>query len=135
MAYVYELTNVSKIYRNEGVDFEALKDVSLEISEGEIFGIIGMSGAGKSTLVRTLNRLEGVSSGSVKFYGKDLAALNNKELRKVRHSISMIFQSFNLLQQRTVIQNVEQPLKIAGVRKAERRKKALEMLEIVGLTE
>ena len=135
MAYVYELTNVSKIYRNEGVDFEALKDVSLEISEGEIFGIIGMSGAGKSTLVRTLNRLEGVSSGSVKFYGKDLAALNNKELRQVRHSISMIFQSFNLLQQRTVIQNVEQPLKIAGVRKAERRRKALEMLEIVGLTE
>ena len=135
MANVYELSKVTKIYRNEGKSFTALKDVSLTISEGEVFGIIGMSGAGKSTLVRTLNRLEEVSGGSVSFLGRDLATLSHRELRQVRHSIAMIFQSFNLLQQRTVIQNVEQPLKIAGVGRAERRKKALEMLEIVGLSD
>lgn len=135
MGNVFELEHVSKTYKNDGREFLALKDISLDIRKGEIFGIIGMSGAGKSTLVRTLNRLEEVTGGTVKFYGKDLASLNQAELRKVRHSISMIFQSFNLLQQRTVIQNVEQPLRIAGVRKAERRAKALEMLEIVGLTE
>lgn len=135
MANVYELSKVTKIYRNEGKSFTALKDVSLTISEGEVFGIIGMSGAGKSTLVRTLNRLEEVSGGSVTFLGRDLATFSHRELRQVRHSIAMIFQSFNLLQQRTVIQNVEQPLRIAGVGRAERRKKALEMLEIVGLTD
>ncbi|MBO4635688.1 MAG: ATP-binding cassette domain-containing protein [Clostridiales bacterium] len=135
MANVYDLQNVSKVYRNEGKEFTALRDVSLSISEGEIFGIIGMSGAGKSTLVRTLNRLEDVTGGTVRFYDKDLALLSQRELRKVRHSISMIFQSFNLLGQRTVIQNVEQPLRIAGIPKAQRYKKALEMLEIVGLTD
>ena len=135
MANVYELSNVSKVYKNEGKSFTALKGVSLTISEGEIFGIIGMSGAGKSTLVRTLNRLEDVSGGTVSFLGRDLATFSHRELRQVRHSIAMIFQSFNLLQQRTVIQNVEQPLRIAGVGRAERRKKALEMLEIVGLTD
>ncbi|MBQ1294279.1 MAG: ATP-binding cassette domain-containing protein, partial [Clostridiales bacterium] len=86
METVYELKNVSKIYKNDGKEFTALKDVSLTMNEGEIFGIIGMSGAGKSTLVRTLNRLEEVSSGSVEFYGNDLATLKPKELRSVRHS-------------------------------------------------
>ena len=99
MTKVYELKHVYKTYRNDGKEFEALKDVSLDVEEGEIFGIIGMSGAGKSTLVRTLNRLEDVTSGIVKFYDKDLAALSARELRNVRHSISMIFQSFNLLNQ------------------------------------
>lgn len=113
----------------------ALKDVSLSIHEGEIFGIIGMSGAGKSTLVRTLNRLEDVSSGTVRFYDQDLASLKTEELRDVRHSISMIFQGFNLLQQKTVIQNVEQPLRIIGVDKAKRRQIAEEMLAIVGLSD
>ncbi|MBR1797960.1 MAG: ATP-binding cassette domain-containing protein [Clostridiales bacterium] len=135
MANVFELEHVTKVYRNDGNEFTALEDVSLQIEEGEIFGIIGMSGAGKSTLVRTLNRLEDVTEGTVRFYDDDLASLTKWELRQVRHSISMIFQSFNLLQQRTVIQNVEQPLRIAGVRNPERRQKALEMLEIVGLTE
>ncbi|SCW61449.1 D-methionine transport system ATP-binding protein [Ruminococcaceae bacterium YRB3002] len=130
---VYTLTNVYKTYRNDGKEFEALKDVSLEVREGEIFGIIGMSGAGKSTLVRTLNRLEEVSSGKVEFYGRDLAELKQKELREVRHDISMIFQSFNLLNQRTVIENIEQPLRIAGVPRRERRDKAREMLKVVGL--
>ncbi len=135
MSKVFELKNVSKTYRNDGQEFEALKNISLDINEGEIFGIIGMSGAGKSTLVRTLNRIEEVTSGTVEFLGSDLAALRPAELRKVRHSISMIFQSFNLLSQRTVIENVEQPLKIAGVPRAQRRQKALEMLKVVGLEE
>ena len=135
MENVYELKNVSKIYKNDGKEFTALKDVSLTINEGEIFGIIGMSGAGKSTLVRTLNRLEDVSSGTVNFYGDDLAALKPKELREVRHSISMIFQGFNLINQRTVIQNVEQSLKIIGTPRNIRREKAKQMLEIVGLLE
>ena len=135
METVYELKNVSKIYKNDGKEFTALKDVSLTINEGEIFGIIGMSGAGKSTLVRTLNRLEEVSSGSVEFYGNDLATLKPKELRSVRHSISMIFQGFNLVNQRTVIQNVEQSMKIIGLPRAVRREKAKQMLEVVGLLE
>ena len=135
MGNVYELNNVYKTYKNDGKEFTALKGVSLEVKEGEIFGIIGMSGAGKSTLVRTLNRLEEVTSGTVSFYGKDLAALKPKELREVRHSISMIFQGFNLLNQRTVIQNVEQSLKIIGTPREKRRKKAEQMLEIVGLLE
>ncbi len=135
MGNVFELTNVYKTYKNDGKEFEALKNVSLEVREGEIFGIIGMSGAGKSTLVRTLNRLEEVTSGSVTFYDKDLAALSAKELREVRQKISMIFQGFNLVNQRTVLSNVEQPLKIAGVPRKERREKALQMLKIVGLSE
>ena len=135
MTKVYELQEVSKTYRNDGKEFEALKNVSLEVNEGEIFGIIGMSGAGKSTLVRTLNRLEEVTAGKVLFYDKDLASLSACELRKVRHSISMIFQSFNLLNQRTVIENVEQPLRIAGVSRKKRKAKAREMLKVVGLEE
>ena len=135
MGNVFELTNVYKTYKNDGKEFEALKNVSLEVREGEIFGIIGMSGAGKSTLVRTLNRLEEVTSGSVTFFDKDLAALSAKELREVRQKISMIFQGFNLVNQRTVLSNVEQPLKIAGVPRKERREKALQMLKIVGLSE
>ena len=133
MENVYELSNVYKTYVNEGKEFTALKDVSLTINEGEVFGIIGMSGAGKSTLVRTLNRLEEVSGGTVKFYGEDLATLTPRRLREVRHSISMIFQGFNLLNQRTVISNVEQPLRIAGVPASERKEIAMQMLKIVGL--
>ena len=135
MSNVFELTNVFKTYKNDGKEFTALKDVSLDVREGEIFGIIGMSGAGKSTLVRTLNRLEEVTSGTVKFYDKDLSSLKARELREVRHSISMIFQGFNLVNQRTVLANVEQPLRIAGVPRKERKEKARQMLEIVGLSE
>ncbi|MBP5354844.1 MAG: methionine ABC transporter ATP-binding protein [Lachnospiraceae bacterium] len=132
---VFELDRVSKIYKNEGKDFTALRDVSFTIREGEIFGIIGMSGAGKSTLVRTLNRLTDVTSGSVRYFGRDLAELKARELRKVRRSIAMIFQGFNLLQQRSVIKNVEQPLRIAGVGRRERKEIARRMLEVVGLSE
>ena len=80
---VYELKGVSKVFRNEGKDFKALDDINLEIYEGEIFGIIGMSGAGKSTLVRTLNRLEEVTEGSVSFFGTDIGGLKPSELRKI----------------------------------------------------
>ena len=133
MAEVFKLDRLSKVYKNGGNEFPALIDVSLSVEEGEVFGIIGMSGAGKSTLVRTLNRLEEASGGSVSFYGQDLAELNQKELRKVRRSIAMIFQGFNLLKQRNVLENVMQPLKIAGVPKKERIEKAREMLKVVGL--
>ena len=132
---VFELKDVTKIYKNEGKEFTALKNVSLDIYEGEIFGIIGMSGAGKSTLVRTLNRLEEIDSGEVLFYGKDIGKLKAGELRNVRQEISMIFQGFNLLMQKTVLENVMLPLRIAGVGRAERKKKALEMLRVVGLEE
>ena len=133
MANVFTLDNVSKIYKNDGKELLALKDVSLEIEEGEIFGIIGMSGAGKSTLVRTLNRLEDISSGSVSFYDTDLATCSPSKIRKVRREIAMIFQSFNLLNQRSVLSNVMQPLRIAGVPAGQRKEKALEMLKVVGL--
>lgn len=133
MADVFQLEKVSKIYKNDGREFHALKDVSLTIEEGEIFGIIGMSGAGKSTLVRTLNRLEEVSAGTVRFYGQDIGKCDAREIRKVRRSIAMIFQNFNLLQQRNVLSNVMQPLRIAGVGRARRQEKALQMLRIVGL--
>ena len=135
MENVFQLNAVSKTYRNDGKDFTALKDIELSIREGEIFGIIGMSGAGKSTLVRTLNRLEDVTSGSVEFYGRDLAGLSPRELRNVRHGIAMIFQNFNLLQQRTVLQNVEQPLRIAGVKRSEWKRIAKEMLQVVDLSD
>ncbi len=133
MAEVFKLDHVYKNFKNDGKEFLALKDVSLSINEGEVFGIIGMSGAGKSTLVRTLNRLEAVSEGSVSFYGQDLSVLKDKDLRLIRRQIAMIFQSFNLLNQRSVISNVMQPLRIAGIPRAKRKEKALEMLKVVGL--
>ncbi len=133
MTEVFRLDYVSKKYKNDGKEFLALKDVSLSIEEGEVFGIIGMSGAGKSTLVRTLNRLEEVTDGAVSFYGQNLTGLKAKEIRKVRRQIAMIFQSFNLLGQRSVLSNVMQPLRIAKVPRAERKEKALEMLKVVGL--
>ncbi len=135
MATVFRLENVTKVYKNDGKEFSALKGIDLDIEEGSIFGIIGMSGAGKSTLVRTLNRLEDVSSGRVKFYNQDLAELSPSQLRKIRRQIAMIFQSFNLLGQRTVLSNVMQPLKIAGIKGKEAKEKALEMLEVVGLAD
>ncbi|MBR3574384.1 MAG: ATP-binding cassette domain-containing protein [Lachnospiraceae bacterium] len=135
MATVFRLENVTKVYKNDGKEFSALKGIDLDIEEGSVFGIIGMSGAGKSTLVRTLNRLEDVTSGSVKFYDQDLAELSPLQLRKIRRQIAMIFQSFNLLGQRTVLSNVMQPLKIAGIKGKEAKEKALEMLEVVGLAD
>ena len=130
---IFKLDHVSKHFPTKEGVVKSVEDVSLEIYRGEIFGIIGMSGAGKSTLVKLLNRLEDVTSGTIYFEGRDLSTLSNKELCKVRRSMSMIFQNFNLLSQRTILKNVEIPMRIAGVPKAERRERAREMLKIVGL--
>ena len=111
----------------------ALRDISLTVEDGEIFGIIGLSGAGKSTLVRCINLLERPTSGSVIVDGRDLTAMTDRELRKARKSISMIFQSFNLLMQRSVLANVCFPMELAGVKKEDARLRAMELLELVEL--
>ncbi|HHT17612.1 MAG TPA: ATP-binding cassette domain-containing protein [Papillibacter sp.] len=133
---IVSLKNLTKTFPTaDGAGFTALKDISLDIKRGEIFGIIGMSGAGKSTLVRCINYLERPTSGTVLFQGKDLSQLSMPELYNLRQSIGMIFQQFNLLMQRTALQNVCFPLEIAGVEKKERIRRAEELLELVGLAD
>lgn len=114
---VIEIKNLSKTYQSAAGEITALRDISLTINDGEIFGIIGLSGAGKSTLVRCINYLEKPTSGQVIVDGQDLGKLSNKELLKTRQNIGMIFQGFNLLAQRNVIKNICYPLEIAGVKK------------------
>ncbi len=114
---------------------QAVKNVSLTVSQGEIFGIIGFSGAGKSTLLRLVNMLERPSSGSIHVQGVDLASLSQKELRKLRRRIGMIFQNFNLFSSRTVAGNVAYPLKLAGGSKKEVNARVAELLEFVGLSD
>lgn len=128
-----ELQNVSKEFTQDDLKIQALNDINLSIEENDIYGIIGMSGAGKSTLVRCLNYLEKPTSGTVVIDGEKLGALTEKELRNKRGSIAMIFQHFNLLMQKTVIDNVMFPLKIKGVKKSEAKLKAMEYLKTVGL--
>ena len=128
-----EIKNLSKTFPSADNTVEALKNVSITINDGDIYGIIGMSGAGKSTLVRCINMLERPTEGSVLVDGVDLGSLSDAELRKVRRNITMIFQHFNLLMQRTCLKNVCFPLELAGVGKAEAKKRALELLEVVGL--
>lgn len=128
-----ELRHLSKTFTTGDGEFQALQDVDLTIQTGDIFGIVGMSGAGKSTLVRCINLLERPTSGQVVIDGQELTALSPKELLGVRRSISMIFQQFNLLMQRTCLRNICFPLEIAGVNAAEAKKRALELLDIVGL--
>ena len=130
-----QVENLCKRFNTKGGTVEAAKNISFSIEKGEIFGIIGLSGAGKSTLVRCLNLLERPTSGTVRVNGKNLTELSEKELRKERQKIGMIFQHFNLLMQRTALDNVCFPMEIAGIKKAEARKKALEYLKIVGLEE
>ena len=127
------IKDVSKTYETKDGEVQALKDVNLEIEQGDIYGIIGMSGAGKSTLVRCMNFLEEPTKGQVIIKGKILSELSKKELRKQRESIAMIFQHFNLLMQKSVIDNVCFPLFIQGKKKKEAKKRAMELLEIVGL--
>ena len=132
---VIKLIGISKTYYNKDTAVEAIKDINLHIEKGDIFGIIGLSGAGKSTLVRCINYLEKPTAGEVVFDGQVLGSLTHKELLKARQSISMIFQGFNLLEQRTALKNVCYPLEIMGVKKEEAKKRAMELLEIVGLAD
>ncbi len=128
-----ELKHITKVFPTADGEFSALKDVSITVGDGQVFGIVGMSGAGKSTLVRCINLLEHPTEGQVIIDGADLCAMNSKELIAQRRSISMIFQQFNLLMQRTCLKNICFPMEIAGVKPAEAKKKALELLDIVGL--
>ncbi|QTJ56794.1 methionine ABC transporter ATP-binding protein [Dolosigranulum pigrum] len=128
-----ELKNVSKVFNDGTQEIVAVDDVSLHIDEGEIFGIIGYSGAGKSTLVRTLNGLEQPTSGSITVAGKELSRLSGKQLRQSRQKIGMIFQHFNILWSRTVVENIMFPLEIAGVPKKDRLERAQELVRLVGL--
>lgn len=128
-----ELKNLSKTFSTPDGTLDALKNINITIQDGDIFGIIGMSGAGKSTLVRCINLLERPSSGSVLVDGVDLSVLSNKELRNIRRDITMIFQGFNLLMQRTCLKNVCFPLELEGKHAKEAKERALELLEIVGL--
>ena len=130
-----ELKNISKTYGKGDKAVTAIKDVNITINDGEIFGIIGLSGAGKSTLVRCINFLERPTTGDVIIDGKNLGQLSTKELLEARRSIGMIFQGFNLLEQRTVLKNVCFPLEIAGVKKADAEKRARELLELVSLSD
>ncbi len=128
-----EIKNLSKTFRTAAGTVEALKNISLTVNDGDIYGIIGMSGAGKSTLVRCINMLERPTEGAVLMDGQDLGALTKKELRKVRRDVTMIFQGFNLLMQKTCLRNICFPLELAGVKKEDAKKRAMELLEIVGL--
>ena len=116
---IIQINNVTKSFETKDSRVEALKGISLEINRGDIYGIIGMSGAGKSTLVRCLNFLEKPTEGTVLIEGQDLSSCSDKELRKVRNSVAMIFQHFNLLMQRTVLDNVCFSLEILGMKKKE----------------
>ena len=128
-----EIQHLTKTFTTAGGTTEALKDVSLTIPDGEIYGIIGMSGAGKSTLVRSINMLERPTEGKIIIDGRDMAALSEAELRAARRDITMIFQGFNLLMQRTCQRNVAFPLELAGMKRGDAMKRAAELLELVGL--
>ena len=130
---IIQIEHLSKTFGSGDGQVAALKDVNLSVRQGEIFGIIGLSGAGKSTLVRCINLLERPDEGQVLFHGKDLMSLSPKELREERRIISMIFQSFNLLDQRTALDNICFPMELAGTSKKEARKRAQALLETVGL--
>ncbi|MCD7888956.1 MAG: ATP-binding cassette domain-containing protein [Oscillospiraceae bacterium] len=130
-----EIKNLSKTFTTKSGDVEALKNISLTIPDGEIYGIIGMSGAGKSTLVRCINMLERPTEGSVLIDGVNLSELSEAQLRQERQKITMIFQDFNLLMQRNCLKNVCFPLELAGVKKSEAVARATELLDIVGLAD
>lgn len=128
-----ELKNISKVYKSGNDSVTAIKDINFTINDGEIFGIIGLSGAGKSTLVRCINFLERPTEGEVIIDGKNLGQMSKKELLEARRGIGMIFQGFNLLEQRTVLKNVCFPLEIAGMKKSDAVKRARELLQLVSL--
>ncbi|OUN08226.1 ABC transporter [Flavonifractor sp. An92] len=128
-----ELKELCKVFPGDQGPFTALDHVNITVHDGEIYGVIGMSGAGKSTLVRCINLLERPTEGAVLIDGEDMTTLSPKALREKRRSISMIFQQFNLLMQRTCLKNICFPMEIAGGPAAQAKKRAMELLEIVGL--
>ena len=128
-----EIKNLSKTFKTADGSLDALKNVSLTINDGDIYGIIGMSGAGKSTLVRCINMLERPTEGQILIDGVDMGSLSSKQLRDARRNITMIFQGFNLLMQRNCLKNICFPLELEGRKKEDAKKRALELLEIVGL--
>ena len=132
---IIRIEGLNKTFKTSQGKIVALNDINLSINEGEIFGIIGLSGAGKSTLVRCINLLEKPTEGKVLFDGMSLTGLKSKELLKARQSIGMIFQNFNLLEQRTAFKNICYPMEVAGFSKKDIRKRAEELLELVGLSD
>lgn len=127
--------HVSKTFQTKNGPFDALKDVSFEIEKGDIYGVIGYSGAGKSTLIRMVNTLETPTSGNVWVEGKDIGTLKQKELRNLRKGIGMIFQQFNLLESKTIYDNVAIALKLNGVSKKDIEKRVTELLDFVELSD
>ena len=132
---IIQIRNLTKTFGQGADAVDALEDINLDIQQGEIFGIIGLSGASKSTLVRCMNLLERPTSGTVVVDGKEMTALSEKELRLARRNITMIFQSFNLLMQRTCLKNVCFPMELAGISPAQAKARAAELLDLVGLGE
>ena len=130
---IISIEGLEKRFSGKNTDVFALRGIDLAIGRGDIFGIIGKSGAGKSTLVRCINMLERPTGGSVFFEGRDLCRLPEAALREARRAMGMIFQQFNLLMQRTALQNVCFPLELAGAPRDETRKRAEELLDMVGL--
>lgn len=130
-----DIQNLKKVYPVQGGEVVALSGISLTIREGDIYGIIGLSGAGKSTLIRCINRLDEPTEGKILFDGRDVLAMDKKELMTLRRSVGMIFQQFNLLMQKTVAKNIRYPMEIAGVPRAQADKRVKELLKIVGLEE
>ena len=132
---IIQVEGLVKEFHGSGGLFRALDDISFQVRPGAVFGIIGLSGAGKSTLVRCLNLLEKPDGGRVQVDGQELTKLSAPELRLARRNIGMIFQGFHLLMQRNVLGNVLFPLEVAGVPRAEARRRAEEMLSVVGLSD
>ena len=130
-----EFRDVSKVFRTGGREVKAVDGVTLTVEPGEILGVIGYSGAGKSTLVRLINGLDTATSGQLLLDGTDVVGLPEKDLRGIRRNIGMIFQQFNLLSSRTAEGNIEYPLQLAGMGKAERQARVAELLDFVGLAE
>lgn len=127
------IRNLSKTFSAAAGTVDALKNISLTVPDGDIYGIIGMSGAGKSTLVRCINLLERPTEGSVTVNGMQMETMSPRELREARRKITMIFQGFNLLMQRNCIDNICFPMELSGMKKADARARAKELLELVGL--
>ncbi len=132
---IIQLKNIDVTFQNEGKTIEAVKDVSIDVKKGDVFGVIGYSGAGKSTLVRVINLLQKPTAGSVIVNGQNMLELSQKDLRTARRNIGMIFQHFNLMNSLTVYGNVDFPLRDSGLSKGERKKKIDKLLDIVGLSD